>query len=52
MQNKFLENKIVIPRFVLKELQQIADSTDPIKRQRGRRGLEILHTIQKEAVRV
>jgi len=46
---KFLEGKAVIPRFVLKELQQIADSTDPIKRQRGRRGLEILHTIQKEA---
>lgn len=46
---KFLEKKIVIPRFVLKELQRIADSTDPIKRQRGRRGLEILHTIQKEA---
>ncbi|MFH1640438.1 MAG: PIN domain-containing protein [Candidatus Omnitrophota bacterium] len=45
---KFLEGKIVIPRFVLKELQQIADSTDVIKRQRGRRGLEILHTIQKE----
>jgi len=46
---KFLEGKIVIPRFVLKELQQIADSTDPIKRQRGRRGLEILHAVQKEA---
>lgn len=45
---KFLESKIVIPRFVLKELQQIADSTDPLKRQRGRRGLEILHKIQKE----
>jgi uncharacterized protein YacL len=45
---KFLDGKIVIPRFVLKELQQIADSTDPIKRQRGRRGLDILHTIQKE----
>ena len=45
---KFLEGKIVIPRFILKELQQIADSTDPIKRQRGRRGLEILTTIQKE----
>lgn len=45
---RFLEGRIVIPRFVLKELQQIADSTDPIKRQRGRRGLEILHTIQKE----
>ena len=46
---KFLEGKIVIPKFVLKELQQIADSTDPIKRQRGRRGLEMLHTIQKES---
>lgn len=45
---KFLEGRLVIPRFVLKELQQIADSTDPIKRQRGRRGLEILHAIQKE----
>ena len=46
---KFLEGKMVIPRFVLKELQQIADSTDPIKRQRGRRGLEMLHVMQKEA---
>lgn len=46
---RFLEGKIIVPKFVLKELQQIADSTDPIKRQRGRRGLEILHTIQKEA---
>ena len=45
---KFLEGKIVIPRFVLKELQQIADSTDPIKRQRGKRGLEILNMIEKE----
>lgn len=45
---KFLENKLVIPKFILRELQQIADSTDPIKRQRGRRGLEILHTLQKE----
>jgi len=45
---KFLEGKIIIPRFVLKELQQIADSTDPIKRQRGRRGLEILQTLQAQ----
>ncbi len=49
LKTKFLSGKIVIPRFVLKELQQIADSTDPIKRQRGRRGLEMLHTIQKES---
>lgn len=46
---KFLTGKIIIPKFVLKELQQIADSTDPIKRQRGRRGLEMLHTVQKES---
>lgn len=45
---KFLEGKIIIPRFVLNELQQIADSTDPIKRQRGRRGLDILHNLQTE----
>jgi uncharacterized protein YacL len=45
---KFLEGKIIIPKFVLRELQLIADSTDPIKRQRGRRGLEILHAIQKD----
>ncbi|MCG2713620.1 MAG: TRAM domain-containing protein [Candidatus Omnitrophica bacterium] len=44
----FLGGKIIIPKFVLRELQQIADSNDPIKRQRGRRGLEILNTIQKE----
>jgi len=49
LKTKFLSGKIIIPRFVLKELQQIADSTDPIKRQRGRRGLEMLHTIQKES---
>lgn len=45
----FLSGKIIIPRFVLRELQQIADSTDPIKRQRGRSGLEMLHAIQKES---
>lgn len=44
----FISGKVIIPRFVLKELQQIADSSDPLKRQRGRRGLEILHIIQKE----
>ena len=43
----FLEGLIVVPRFVLKELQQIADSTDPIKRARGRRGLEMLNRIQR-----
>jgi uncharacterized protein YacL len=43
----FLEGLIVVPRFVLKELQQIADSHDPIKRARGRRGLEMLNRIQR-----
>ena len=45
---KFIEGRIAIPKFVLRELQQIADSSDPIKRQRGRRGLDMLHTLQKE----
>jgi uncharacterized protein YacL len=43
----FLEGLIMVPRFVLKEIQQIADSTDPIKRARGRRGLEMLNRIQR-----
>ncbi|MFB3897841.1 MAG: PIN/TRAM domain-containing protein [bacterium] len=44
---KFLEGKFIIPRFVLKELQHIADSPDPMKRKRGRRGLDILNRLQK-----
>ena len=44
---KFIEGTLVIPRFVLKELQQIADSADPIKRNRGRRGLDMLNKIRK-----
>lgn len=47
-QTKFVEGRFVIPRFVLKELQQIADSQDSLKRNRGRRGLDILHKIQKD----
>ncbi len=43
----FVEGVIVVPRFVLKELQQIADSHDSIKRARGRRGLEVLNRIQR-----
>ncbi len=43
----FLQGVLVIPQFILQELQHIADSPDPIKRNRGRRGLEILHKIQK-----
>ncbi|QOR66743.1 PIN/TRAM domain-containing protein [Cytobacillus suaedae] len=47
-QTGFLEGIIVIPRFVLEELQHIADSSDVLKRNRGRRGLDILNRIQKE----
>ena len=46
---KFLEGRFVVPRFILKELQQIADSQDSLKRNRGRRGLDILHKIQKDS---
>lgn len=47
-QTNFLEGKIVIPQFILEELQHIADSSDVLKRNRGRRGLDILNRIQKE----
>lgn len=43
----FVEGTIVVPRFVLKEIQQVADSNDAVKRSRGRRGLEILNRIQR-----
>ena len=44
----FLEGPIIIAMFMVKELQYIADSEDPNRRQRGRRGLDILDRIQKE----
>ncbi len=44
---RFIDGTIVVPRFVLKELQQVADSTDPVRRARGRRGLDILTRLQK-----
>ncbi len=44
----FLEGTLLVPKFVLKELQYIADSPDDLKRLRGRRGLDILHRIQKQ----
>lgn len=47
-QTGFLEGTVVIPQFVLAELQHIADSSDALKRNRGRRGLDILNRIQKE----
>ncbi len=45
----FLDGTLVIPQFVLKELQLVADSADSTKRNRGRRGLDILQKIQKMA---
>lgn len=45
----FVEGTLLIPQFVLSELQHIADSSDSIKRTRGKRGLEVLHHIQKQA---
>jgi uncharacterized protein YacL len=45
----FIDGAMVIPQFVLKELQLVADSSDSMKRNRGRRGLDILQKIQKMA---
>lgn len=44
----FLPGSLLIPRFVLAELQYIADSSDSLRRQRGRRGMEVLAQLQKE----
>jgi uncharacterized protein YacL len=43
----FIEGTLIVPQFVLKELQLVADSADGLKRQRGRRGLDILNHLQK-----
>jgi uncharacterized protein YacL len=43
----FLEGGFILPQFILQELQYIADSPDSMKRARGRRGLDVLHKIQK-----
>jgi uncharacterized protein YacL len=45
----FLSGRLVVPRFVLHELQRLADSDDDLKRQRGRRGMELLRTMQKDS---
>lgn len=47
-QTEFVEGPLVIPGFVLEELRHIADSSDSLKRNRGRRGLDVLNRIQKE----
>jgi len=45
----FVSGIILVPRFVLNELQHIADSSDVLRRNRGRRGLEVLNRLQKES---
>jgi len=49
IQTGFISDAILIPRFVLNELQHIADSPDTLRRNRGRRGLDILNKLQKDA---
>ncbi len=44
----FIEGTFIIPQFVLYEIQHIADLQDPVRKTRGRRGLEILHRLQKQ----
>jgi uncharacterized protein YacL len=44
----FLGGELVVPEFVLKELQQVADSADPLKRARGRRGLEVVQDLRSD----
>jgi len=45
----FVGGTLVVPRFVLEEVQHVADSFDPLRRTRGRRGLEIIERLQREA---
>jgi uncharacterized protein YacL len=45
----FLQSVMLVPRFVLAELQYVADSSEPLRRQRGRRGLEVLNRLQKDS---
>ena len=47
----FLSGTLLVPRFVLNELQHIADSSDALRRNRGRRGLDILNRMQKDTAR-
>ena len=46
----FIDGEILVPRFVLSELQQVADSSDRLRRRRGRRGLEMLHRLQSDSI--
>jgi uncharacterized protein YacL len=46
-ETSFIDGVLILPQFVLRELQMVADSSDPLKRNRGRRGLDILQRMQK-----
>jgi uncharacterized protein YacL len=48
-QTGFLQERLLVPHFVLAELQYIADSSDAVRRNRGRRGLEVLNLLQKDS---
>ena len=50
LESGFLEGPFILPRFILRELQQIADSSDTMRRTRGRRGLEVLSRLQELGV--
>jgi uncharacterized protein YacL len=49
-QTGFIEGALLVPRFILEELQYIADSSDALRRKRGRRGLDILGRLQQESI--
>jgi uncharacterized protein YacL len=49
VKTKFLSGQLVVPKFVLDELQRVADSNDPLKRARGRRGLELVEELKESA---
>jgi len=48
-QTGFIQSTMIVPRFVLNEVQHIADSADDVRRNRGRRGLEVLNRLRKDS---
>ena len=52
VQSGFLRGPLLVPRFVLDEVQSIADAQDPVRRRKGRRGLEVLDAVRRAEVRV
>jgi uncharacterized protein YacL len=47
VESGFVEGRLLVPQFVIRELQQVADSADPLKRARGRKGLDVLRALQQ-----